>query len=400
MTDEQPRHVFISYVRENQKLVDRLCQDLKSLGVKIWLDRNDITPGIFWEDAIQNAIRDGAFFIACFSEEYNKRISTHMNEELNLAIEILRKRRRGQVWFIPVVLSGDVPDWEIFPGRTLQSIQWVPLYEDWDAGIQRILSVITPRKASDTLESSGFEAKAAMAAPPEEIKNHFFQKAWIFIIKQPLYLKITFCLTVVVFLLLCSRLNLFLKITFCLTVVVFLLLCSRLNLFGNPYYRYSKIIIPIHLPVVDAAPMIISLIFNYEIENTKGRRRRGLLGDNLYSGDRVFLSFKSNSDCWVSVFGVDSKRTFPLWPSRKKFFTGKIKKNSDYVETFILNQTIGNEIYYIVASQKKFNFNKSIRPHLDKLFPQGNSKGPAFSKYQLALSDEFVQRHIYFSHLF
>jgi hypothetical protein len=134
-----------------------------------------------------------------------------------------------------------------------------------------------------------------------------------------------------------------------------------------------------------------------EIEGSKGRRT-GVLGDNLYSGNHIFLSFKSNSDCWVSVFGVDSKGIFPLW--NKKFSPEKIERNSDYfVESFKLDETVGNEIYYIVASHKKFNFDKSIRPYLDKLFPQGNSKGPVYSKYQIALSDNFTQQHIYFNHL-
>ena len=52
MTDHQPRHVFISYVRENKEQVDRLCQDLETHGVKVWLDRNDIKPGARWKDAI------------------------------------------------------------------------------------------------------------------------------------------------------------------------------------------------------------------------------------------------------------------------------------------------------------------------------------------------------------
>ena len=52
MTDHQPRHVFISYVRENKEQVDRLCQDLETHGVKVWLDRNDIKPGALWKDAI------------------------------------------------------------------------------------------------------------------------------------------------------------------------------------------------------------------------------------------------------------------------------------------------------------------------------------------------------------
>jgi hypothetical protein len=148
MTDPQAKHVFISYVRENQDQVDRLYENLKEHGVIVWLDRYDIAPGILWEDAIRQAIRDGVFFIACFSKEYREKPTTHMGEELNVAIEVLRKRPRDQAWFIPAILPGggpgDVPDWEIFPGKTLRSIQWVPLYEDWDAGVQRIISAIKP----------------------------------------------------------------------------------------------------------------------------------------------------------------------------------------------------------------------------------------------------------------
>ena len=83
--------VFISYVRENQEEVDRLCDELTQHGVRVWLDRNDITPGTRWRQAIRRAIHDGAFFIACFSKEYNERDENYMNEELVLAIERLRK---------------------------------------------------------------------------------------------------------------------------------------------------------------------------------------------------------------------------------------------------------------------------------------------------------------------
>ena len=65
------QHVFISYVSENIETVDKLCETLKSHGIKVWLDRNDIDPGSRWKQAIRKAIREGAFFIACFSKEYN-----------------------------------------------------------------------------------------------------------------------------------------------------------------------------------------------------------------------------------------------------------------------------------------------------------------------------------------
>lgn len=136
------KHVFISYVRENAKDVNRLCYFLRLQGVTVWIDRNDIGPGLFFKDEIRKAIQTGAFFIACFSKEYNERTSTFMNEELNIAIEELRKRFRSRAWFIPVLLSGKIPDWEIMPGRTLRDIQWVRLDVDWDSGMRSILSAL------------------------------------------------------------------------------------------------------------------------------------------------------------------------------------------------------------------------------------------------------------------
>jgi HEAT repeat protein len=138
-------HVFISYVRENSELVERLAATLRAFGIDVWLDREQLTPGVRWKDAIQRAINDGAYFIACFSAEYIRRTRTYMNEELTLAIEELRLRPTDQSWFVPVLLNeSDIPDRNIGAGETLAAIQHVRLYEDWDWGIQQILSVIQP----------------------------------------------------------------------------------------------------------------------------------------------------------------------------------------------------------------------------------------------------------------
>ncbi|WP_128003556.1 toll/interleukin-1 receptor domain-containing protein [Piscinibacter defluvii] len=135
--------VFISYVRENTAQVERLRTELQSHGIRVWLDRNDIAPGVYWEDAIRRAIEQGDFFLACFSDEYSARHSTYMNEELHLAIQQLRLRPHDRAWFIPVVLSGAVPDWQIGPGKTLRSLQWAELFEDrWADGLQAIVGAL------------------------------------------------------------------------------------------------------------------------------------------------------------------------------------------------------------------------------------------------------------------
>src|SRR5688572_29430341 len=101
-----PHHVFISYVRDNIDVVEKLAGDLRTAGVEVWLDRERIKPGQRWKDAIRNAIRSGALFIACFSREYFERDKSYMNEELTIAIDELRLRATNRTWFIPVVLAG------------------------------------------------------------------------------------------------------------------------------------------------------------------------------------------------------------------------------------------------------------------------------------------------------
>lgn len=139
------QHVFISYVREDQETVASLAGELMAHGVDVWLDRTSIRAGTFWKDAIQTAIQEGAFFVACFSEFYLGRDKSYMNEEIALAIEELRQYKPSRAWFIPVLLSNCTPPpYRIGPGTTLRDLQWVPLHEDWDGGVKAILDVIHP----------------------------------------------------------------------------------------------------------------------------------------------------------------------------------------------------------------------------------------------------------------
>lgn len=137
------RHVFISYCHENKDTVDRLYQTLTSHDINVWVDWNNLTPGIPWKQAIQQAIHHGDFFIACFSKEYSDRDKTYMNEELSVAIDRLRQKPSDKVWFIPVKLNKcDVPYIDLGEGLTLQDLQYINLHENWDTGVQSILKVI------------------------------------------------------------------------------------------------------------------------------------------------------------------------------------------------------------------------------------------------------------------
>lgn len=149
--------VFISYVRDNSEAVERLAADLNKHGVQVWLDHSDLKPGEIWADTIRRKIIEVDYFIACFSKEYNSRQKTYMNQELVLAIEELRQRSMYQAWFIPIKLNEcDIPDMDVGAGKTLRSYHWAEMYQDWESGINRILSTIRPNDGTIIVNKSEF----------------------------------------------------------------------------------------------------------------------------------------------------------------------------------------------------------------------------------------------------
>lgn len=206
-----------------------------------------------------------------------------------------------------------------------------------------------------------------------DIIKIYFRKFWIWISRQPLWLKVSFVMI----------------------MLLSIFLAARTNLLGEPWYDYTKKVIP-YIPYIDAERSAISISLSYEIEDTMGKRI-GKLGDVCYDGDRIYLSFKVNTSCWVNIFGVDSNGIYPIF--RKTLSPFKVEKGEPYTRSFELDQTEGNEIYYVIAAHDKFNFEEHVRPKLKEIFPQGNSKGPVFSKYQLNLPEIFVEEFIYFKHL-
>jgi TIR domain len=134
-------HAFISYVHENDEQVDALCSFLEAAGISVWRDRDELWPGDDWKIYIKRAIqRDALAFIACFSKESMDKSRSYQNEELNLAIEEYRMRPPGQPWIFPVRF-GDVelPEYELAPGKTLESLQWTDLFgEKRDPGLARL----------------------------------------------------------------------------------------------------------------------------------------------------------------------------------------------------------------------------------------------------------------------
>ncbi len=139
-------HIFISYVREDAKRVDRLQRMFGDAGISVWRDTADLWPGQDWKLEIRRAITTGSLaFVACFSEYSQRRIVSYQNEELNLAAEQMRARPPGRVWLMPVrFVDCQLPEYDLGAGRTLDSLQRTDLFDDrsWDRGVARLITAV------------------------------------------------------------------------------------------------------------------------------------------------------------------------------------------------------------------------------------------------------------------
>ena len=134
--------VFISYVREDQQVIDFICQLFALNGIEYWLDRNDLIPGQFWKKSIEDAIRQGAFFVSFFSRSREARQRSFANEELVIAIEELRLRPLNGGWFIPVRIDDcNIENRPIGGGMNLLDINYCEL-TNWNRGVKNLFHAL------------------------------------------------------------------------------------------------------------------------------------------------------------------------------------------------------------------------------------------------------------------
>jgi len=128
--------VFIAYVREDLKAVDRLLEALGTAGFSPWTDVRKLVPGQNWPRAIESAIETSDFFVACFSENsVNK--AGGFQAEVRYALDCARRVPLDEIFVVPLRLDGcRVP-------RSIQrEFQYVDLFPDWAKGIRRLVAML------------------------------------------------------------------------------------------------------------------------------------------------------------------------------------------------------------------------------------------------------------------
>jgi hypothetical protein len=134
--------IFIAYVEEDLEFAKKLYSAFEERGFRPWLDKKKLMPGQNWPRAIEDAIRTSDFFVACFSRRSaTKRGSFH--SELRYALNCAAMVPLDEIFFIPVRFEHC-----LMPARISKKIQYVDLFPNWEAGLEKVLAIVARQEAN------------------------------------------------------------------------------------------------------------------------------------------------------------------------------------------------------------------------------------------------------------
>ena len=125
--------VFLAYAHEDRPRAKRLSAALRKAGFEPWLDEEKLLPGQNWPRAIERAIDECEFFIACYSR---KSVSKRgpFQREIAYALDAALHIPLDDIYFIPVRLDDCA-----LPVDIARKVQHVDLFAGWNRGTQKLI---------------------------------------------------------------------------------------------------------------------------------------------------------------------------------------------------------------------------------------------------------------------
>jgi hypothetical protein len=96
------RPVFLSYASPDKRRVEEIFDALTQEGIDVWLDQVDLQTAEDWGSRIDSAITSGRGFVVCISERWKRRRQRYARRELEVALEIAKRRRN---FIFPILLE-------------------------------------------------------------------------------------------------------------------------------------------------------------------------------------------------------------------------------------------------------------------------------------------------------
>ena len=118
--------IFLSYAREDSAAAARIAEALRSQGVEVWFDQNELRGGDSWDQKIKTQIRQCALFLPIVSAHTQERGEGYFRREWRLAVERTHDMAEGVPFLAPVVID-DTPDSAAAVPDPFLRVQWTRL---------------------------------------------------------------------------------------------------------------------------------------------------------------------------------------------------------------------------------------------------------------------------------
>jgi len=171
MSDRAPHAVFLSYAREDAPAASRLAEALRSQGVEVWFDQDELRGGDAWDAKIKTQIRECALFLPVISAHTQERGEGYFRREWRLAIERTHDMAEGVPFLAPVVIDETPESGAAVPEQFLR-VQWTRLpgalpTPPFVEQVKRLLAA--PRKPAPGYTTPPMAPRPATAADARDV---------------------------------------------------------------------------------------------------------------------------------------------------------------------------------------------------------------------------------------
>ncbi len=153
--------IFLSYASQDTDVASRICQALRTAGLEVWFDKNELTGGDAWDQRIRKQIKECTLFIPIISANTNAREEGYFRLEWKLAVDRSHLMADHKSFFLPVIW-GDLLEATAHVPDKFRERQWSRLHDDksisdFASRVQKIVSTldgVAPQTAPGNLTSS------------------------------------------------------------------------------------------------------------------------------------------------------------------------------------------------------------------------------------------------------
>lgn len=128
--------VFIAYAKEDMEAALRLHDALRQAGFRPWIDVRALLPGQNWPRAIEMAIQNADFFVACFSQRAVVKRGG-FQAEIRYALDCARSLPLDDIYIVPLRLDACR-----VPRTVARQYQYIDMFPDWQTALDRLTAMI------------------------------------------------------------------------------------------------------------------------------------------------------------------------------------------------------------------------------------------------------------------